>query len=137
MKKILLFLTGILFVSCASKQNGIENSSIEILTQKVAIDKTLSFKIEKIISDSRCPENVQCIRLGEVALILGVYENNSKTEEVQLTIDAKHFEENKRFLESKISDKNKVISNIEILPKKIEGKKVEINNYKLIIEFTK
>lgn len=137
MRKAVLFLIGILFVSCASKQNKVAYNTIEISTEEINYcTKNIGFKIEKILSDSRCPEGVQCIRLGEVELLLGFYENETKTEEVQLTIDYKHFEENKRFFETKISDKNKVIATIAILPKKIDGQKIETKDYKLKIEFT-
>ena len=94
------------------------------------------FKIEKIISDSRCPEGVQCVRAGEVKLTVGVYENNLKTEEVDLVIDYMNFEENKSFFESKIPLKNKKIDAIQIFPKSVSGVTIEEKEYKLKLVFS-
>ena len=106
MKNILFGLFSILIVSCSSTKFD-ENILNIGTTEKSDATKDLSFKIEKIISDSRCPEDVQCVRAGEVKLTVGVYDSDSKTEEVDLVIDHMSFEQNKSFFESKIPLKNK------------------------------
>ena len=135
MKNIFLGLFTILLVACSSTKFD-EDVMIISTTEKSVVTKDLSFKIEKIISDSRCPEGVQCVRAGEVKLTVGVYENNLKTEEVDLVIDYMNFEENKSFFESKITLKNKKIDTIQIYPKSLSGVTIEEKEYKLKLVFS-
>lgn len=134
MKKIFFGLFTILLVACSSTKFD-EDVLIIGSTEKSAVSNELSFKIEKILSDSRCPEGVQCVRAGEVKLTVGVYENNLKTEEVDLVIDYLNFEENKSFFESKIPLKNKKIDAIQIFPKSVSGVTIEEKEYRLKFVF--
>lgn len=135
MKKfILLFLATLLF-SCASQKQVV--NSLAITTENVqCYNEYVGFKIEKIISDSRCPKDVQCIRLGEVEVLLSVYQGSKKMEEKQLTIDYKNFEKNKDYFESKLSLENRIISAINLTPEKIQGKKIEESDYVLQLVFS-
>ena len=135
MKNIFLGLIAVLLAACSSTKFDADVLIIDA-TDKSAINNELSFKIEKIISDSRCPEGVQCVRAGEVKLTIGVYESNSETEEVDLVIDYRNFEQNKSFFESKIPLKNKNIEVIQILPNRIAGKNIEENEYQLKLIFS-
>ena len=135
MKNIFLGLITVLLAACSSTKFDADVLIIDA-TDKSAINNELSFKIEKIISDSRCPEGVQCVRAGEVKLTIGVYESNSETEEVDLVIDYRNFEQNKSFFESKIPLKNKNIEVIQILPNRIAGKNIEENEYQLKLIFS-
>ncbi len=135
MKNIFLGLITVLLAACSSTKFDADVLIIDA-TDKSAINNELSFKIEKIISDSRCPEGVQCVRAGEVKLTIGVYESNSETEEVDLVIDYRNFEQNKTFFESKIPLKNKKIEAIQILPNRIAGKNIEENEYQLKLIFS-
>lgn len=136
MKNVFLGLISILLVACSTTKFDEDVLTIST-TEKSSVTNDLSFKIEKIISDSRCPEGVQCVWAGEVNLLLGVYENNSKTEEVDLVIDYRNFEQNKTFFESKIPLKNKKIESIEILPNKLEGIQIDEKEYELKLVFLK
>lgn len=135
MKNIFLGLIAVLLAACSSTKFDADVLIIDA-TDKSAINNELSFKIEKIISDSRCPEGVQCVRAGEVKLTIGVYESDSETEEVDLVIDYRNFEQNKTFFESKIPLKNKKIEAIQILPNRIAGKNIEENEYQLKLIFS-
>lgn len=134
MKKGVVFLV-LFFASCASTYFKEDNLIVD--TENVTcVNDEVGFKIEKILSDSRCPEGVQCVRAGEVVLSLAVFKGNVKTEETELTIDYKNFEKNKAFFESKIPLKNKTISTILITPTKVAGQAIETNEYQLKILFT-
>lgn len=136
MKFFLISFFGLLLFSCASsKKESKTINSLALTTENVQYyNEQIGFKIETIISDSRCPEGVQCIRLGEVELFIGVYDENKKIEEVQLTIDYKNLEKNKLFFESKILN-NRNIAAISILPKKVEGQTIATKDYQLKIDF--
>lgn len=135
MKNILFGLFAVLLVACSSTKFTEDVLTIGT-TEKSEVTKDLSFKIEKIISDSRCPKGVQCVREGEVKLTLGVYENNNKTEEIDLVVDYKNFKQNKSFFESKIPLENKNIESIQIFPKKVSGENIQEKEYKLKLIFT-
>ncbi len=135
MKNIFFALFTILVISCSSTKFD-EDLLIISTTERKVVTKDLSFKIEKILSDSRCPEGVQCVWAGEVHLLLGVYENNSKTEKIELKINHQNFTENKSFFETKIPLENKKIETIQILPNKVEGIQIEEKEYQLKLFFS-
>lgn len=135
MKNALILFLAILLFSCASQQQLV--NALAINTENVqCYNEDVGFKIEKIISDSRCPKDVQCIRLGEVEVLLSVYQGSKKMEEKQLTIDYKNFEKNKNYFESKLSLENRTISSIDIIPEKIQGRKIEDKEYVLELTFS-
>lgn len=105
-------------------------------TERKVVTKDLSFKIEEIPSDSRCPEGVNCVWAGEVHLLLGAYEKNLKTEEIELKINHQNFTENKSFFETKIPLENKKIESIEILPNRVAGENIEEKEYQLKLVFS-
>lgn len=133
MKKGVVFLV-LFFASCASTYFKENNLAVD--TENVTcVNDEVGFKIEKILSDSRCPEGVQCVRAGEVVLSLAVFKGNVKTEETKLIIDYKNFEKNKAFFESKIPLENKKIESIQILPNRVDGVKIEEKEYQLKLVF--
>lgn len=128
-------LFAIFLVACSSTKFDEDVLTIGT-TEKSVVTKDLSFKIENIFSDSRCPEGVQCVWAGEVHLLLGVYENNLKTEEIELKINHQNFTENKSFFETKIPLENKKIEAIQILPNRVAGENIDEKEYKLIVVFS-
>ena len=71
-------------------------------------------RINKVISDSRCPEGVNCVWAGEVELVLFIYKENNIVKEEVLTFNYKTLEENKAFLKKYTSGRK--ILNIKIIP---------------------
>ncbi len=135
MKKLIIVVTLIL-VSCNSIKDFTKDGVLEISSlKKVQVSETTFLKIEKIVSDSRCPKDVNCVRAGEVKLILGVYEQVDRSE-VSLTIDHLNFESNKKFLENYIKLNNQMISTIQIYPEKIAGQTIKPQDYllKIVLE---
>lgn len=134
MKNIFIGLFTFLLVACSSTKFD-KDVLIISTTEKSSVTNDLSFKIEKILSDSRCPEGVQCVWAGEVNLLLGVYENDLKTEEVELKINHQNFTENKSFFESKIPLESKKIEAIQLLPNRVAGENIEEKEYQLKLVF--
>lgn len=135
MKNIFFALFTILLISCSSTKFDEDVLTIGA-NEKSVVTKDLSFKIEKILSDSRCPEGVNCVWAGEVNLLLGVYENDLKTEEVELKINHQNFTENKSFFESKIPLESKKIEAIQIVPNRVAGENIEEKEYQLKLFFS-
>lgn len=76
------------FLVGAQEQDSIAVQSIvkvELAT-RTAIDSSLEIEFVKVLSDSRCPKDVQCIWAGEAKILVKVYRNGVFESEDQLTI---------------------------------------------------
>lgn len=48
----------------------------------------VSIEFAELISDSRCPKNVSCIRAGEAEVLVAIYKNGKFSHEKKLIFDA-------------------------------------------------
>jgi len=48
----------------------------------------VSLKFEKVLSDSRCPSDVNCVRAGEAIVVIGVYNKGEYIYKKEVIIDA-------------------------------------------------
>ena len=126
MKNRLYIFLIVLFFSCAAKSN---ESSTVVLYHK--LNDKYTFKIEDVISDSRCPKNKNCVWEGQVELIISIYENENFLNNEILVLNAKNLEINKGILEKYTL--NKKIISIQIHPEKNQENKMELNSYYLEI----
>lgn len=62
------------------------------LTEKMVLDDTLEIEFAKVISDSRCPKNVQCVWAGEAVILVKLYRNDKFEKETQITIQPRGLE---------------------------------------------
>ncbi len=68
-------------------------SIIEIgLTEKIALDDIVEVEFVKVISDSRCPKNVQCVWAGEAVTLVKLYRKGKFERETQITIQPRGLE---------------------------------------------
>ncbi len=56
--------------------------------QKKANYNDYQVKFKKVISDSRCPKNVTCIRAGEAKVLVSIYNGEAFLSDKELTIHA-------------------------------------------------
>lgn len=129
--KYFLSLILLTILSCKSSSSFTKNGFLIIGTQeKVQTKEDTFLKIEKILSDSRCPEGVNCIRAGEVKLLLQI---NTQEDVViiPMTIDYKNFETNKKLLEQYIQLDQEAITGIQIYPNAKDGEKISSDSYYL------
>lgn len=126
---IILFI----FISCASKQVVNENEILINSTSLTNVGNDYKMKISKIISDSRCPEGVNCVWAGEVHLELAIYKNEKLEKSETLSINYKTLEQNKQFFAEYIST-DKKIKDILVQPTKKEGQNIELKEYVLKVE---
>lgn len=129
MKKIIGLLIVVLWFGCASKK--VEGKA-EVSKQTNKLSEEFSFKIKEIVSDSRCPEGVNCVWAGEVELVISIYKENVFYKEESLTINFKNTLENKSILEKYTS--TKTIKTIEVLPEKKQGVEIKLEDYILKID---
>ena len=121
MKNLVVLIIFVLSISCASQQ---------IETHKLS--EEYSFKIKKVISDSRCPEGVACVWAGEVELVLSIYKEGVFYKDEMMTLNFKNFPENKLLLEKYTL--NKKIRSIEVFPIKQQGIVISMEDYSLKID---
>lgn len=84
MKNRFFAICSILFLlnSCVSAQKS-ENE----INQKLDTSSDKEIVLVKIVNDSRCPADVQCIWAGEVTIEVAAYEKKKLIEQVQFTIN--------------------------------------------------
>lgn len=116
-------------MACASKKEEVTNDS-SVETNKLS--EEYLFKIKEIISDSRCPEGVNCIWEGQIEMIVEVYNKNKLVEEKELIVNSKTIKGNATWA-SKYSEKQ--VEFIGILPNKVEGVPIYKEDYKLLIKY--
>lgn len=110
-----------------------EEATTDLTFNKNILSEKFSYKIKEIISDSRCPEGVNCVWAGEVDLILSIYKEGVFYKEEQLVINFKNFQQNKWVLEQYTL--SKPIKSIEILPVKKQDAVLKVDDYNLEITF--
>lgn len=128
MKKLVGFIIVLLVISCASKK---EEVKADLPVQIHKLSKEFSFKIKEVISDSRCPEGVNCVWAGEVELVLSIYKESIFYKDESLIINFENFTKNKLLLEKYTS--SQIIKSIEVLPEKKQGVEIKLENYSLKI----
>jgi hypothetical protein len=131
MKQILILGILLILGGCAKKtlSKSVSTNAHNIIT----LSDTYEVIISKVVSDSRCPKDVNCVWAGEVELVLSVYKNNVFYKDETLTISFKSFPESKWILEKYTSSKS--IKSIEVLPEKKQGVEIKLEDYSLKIDF--
>ncbi len=86
MKNIILLLILLLNISVFS-QNAEKPLKFLKFTQKVIKKRGAQLILKKVINDSRCPENVNCIWAGECEIQVAIYKNRKliSTENILLS----------------------------------------------------
>ena len=120
-------------LSCAPKPTSTKNEILINSTSAVNVGNDYEIKILKIISDSRCPEGVNCVWAGEVQLELEIYKNQKIEKTKIISINYKSLELNKQFFADYFSS-DKKIKDILISPQKKQGENIELKNYILKVQ---
>ncbi|MDC3388779.1 hypothetical protein OAX11_04655 [Flavobacteriaceae bacterium] len=123
--RVLLFLS---IVSFAQKQDSIpviKTFKIAVAS-KTQITKNLAIELVEVLSDSRCPKNVQCIRAGEAFILVNIYKNKEKVIQEKLEIFPRKINE---YALEKLSDVNSKVMDIALLPYPNGINKIDLSNY--------
>ena len=127
MKKLILVFILFAFVACKSAK---ENANEVMLTSKnEVVTNDYAIVINKIVSDSRCPEGTNCIWAGELVMELSVLQNKEIKESLELTFSQKTKEENLAWFRKYIPNNKKLIK-YKISPTKTE-QQLELKDYKI------
>lgn len=124
MKKLFLLAPIVSFVtSCCSQK------TITEINQKLDSKSNKEIVLTKLINDSRCPENVQCIWAGEVAVEVAVYEDNKIIEQTILTFTPKNQEEMVSWFAQRLPKTDKPLKTVGVLPYPKDGVAVKLEDY--------
>ena len=86
MHRLLLLIIAMLLTTNAFSQ---VESGIAYLNYGDTIQfEDVSIEFVELISDSRCPKNVQCIRAGEAEVLVAIYRNGKFSHDKKLVFDA-------------------------------------------------
>ena len=138
MKKLVLFLFMIISSLVLAQSPKSEKVKYVTIKQKVCPNqKGVQLVLKAISNDSRCPEGVTCIWAGEVTAVVSVYKNSKLIEDSTLVFSMKNEEVNKKWLASYLSEKQKRIKSIGVLPYPKERSKINPKEYYLKIGYLK
>jgi len=123
--RVLLFLS---IVSYAQKQdsNPITKTFKIAVASKTQITKNLAIELVEVLSDSRCPKQVQCIRAGEAFIVVNIYKGEEKFLQEKLEVYPKKINE---YALEKLSDVHSKVVDIALLPYPNGIDKIDLSNY--------
>jgi len=118
----------LLCANAQQKKDSIPVPSIVTIdvANTVQIDSNFSIKLVEVLSDSRCPKNVQCIRAGEAIALVNIYKNGELERQEELTIYPTSIQESVLQL---LSSKLTKTTAINVLPYPDGISKTELSNY--------
>ncbi|WP_299128599.1 hypothetical protein [uncultured Winogradskyella sp.] len=110
MKQILFVIAFIFtgFFQTVRSQNQIVKDSLSI-SNTISLDEKVGFgdyevKFKKVITDSRCPKKVMCVRAGEADVLVSIYKDGMLLEDKKIRIDASGYVMESNNLEFKTND---------------------------------
>jgi len=123
--RVLLFLS---IVSYAQKQdsNPITKTFKIAVASKTQITKNLAIELVEVLSDSRCPKQVQCVRAGEAFIVVNIYKGEEKFLQEKLEVYPKKINE---YALEKLSDVHSKVVDIALLPYPNGIDKIDLSNY--------
>ena len=138
MKKLVLFFFMIISSIVLAQSQKSQKVKYVTIKQKVCPNqKRFQLVLKAISNDSRCPEDVTCIWAGEVTAVVSVYKDSKLIEDSTLVFSMKNEEDNKKWLATYLSEKQKKIKSIRVLPYPKEGSKINPEEYYLKIGYLK
>lgn len=138
MKSNLLAFLVLFCVSIFAQNAQKENLKYLKICQKTTLKETgYQLVLKEVISDSRCPANVTCVWAGEASVLVSVYKNLILVEHKTLVFSPKNEEENKQWFANYLTEKQRKIKNISILPYPKEGVVIKQKKYYIRIGYIK
>jgi hypothetical protein len=113
MKNFLLLLILLINLSVFGQKITQKVKSISF-TQKVLKKRGVQLVLKKVISDSRCPENVNCIWAGECEIEVAVYKNRKLIATENLLLSPKKYKENSEWFQQYFTTQK--IKSFSVLP---------------------
>ena len=138
MKNVLL-LSLLLFCTFSFSQSSTaEKVSIAKVTQKKCLKKKgFTLILKEVVSDSRCPEGLNCIWAGEATAIISVYKDAKLVEDNTMVFSIKNQEENKLWFCKYLSENQKNLKSVQLLPYPNKDKPIDKKKYFVKVSYLK
>ena len=137
MKNIVLF-SFLLFCTFSFSQVAEEKVSIAKITQKKCFKKKgFTLVLKEVVSDSRCPEGLNCIWAGEVTVVLSVYKDLKLVEDNTMVFSMKNQEENKLWFCKYLPDNQKNLKSVQVLPYPNKDTPIDKKKYFIKVSYLK
>jgi hypothetical protein len=138
MKNLILpILLGIACIFKSQAQTPFAKDSLSISSfisfQKKVDFENYQIKFKNVVSDSRCPKDVMCIRAGEAKVLLSIFKNGTYIEDKEITIDASGYVMEENNLAFTTDDFRIFGMNLKPYPQTKDG--VSKTNYEIEIVF--
>ncbi|WP_452220542.1 hypothetical protein [Lacinutrix salivirga] len=95
----------------------------------------VELKFVKVVTDSRCPKNVQCVWAGEVEVLVDVFEDGKKTEQKVLKIP--NAMPSTKMLGNLFSSEGLKITGLNVYPYPIHGVEKKNEEYYIQLDIRK
>ena len=132
---VVLFVFLIFSCSISAQQLNLKLKKITFY-QKIKKLKGKQLVLKRVISDSRCPEGVNCIWAGEVTVLVSVYKNKKFIEDKTISISIPKTDENTAIL-SKYMPSSQKIKSVDIFPYPKKGVVLDAKSYYIRIGYLK
>jgi hypothetical protein len=136
-KSLLLFL---LILGTVTFAQNTENETVKYvkITQKKCLKKKgFNLVLAAVVSDSRCPEGVTCVWVGEASVTVSVYKDSKLVEDHTMVFSMKNQEENKKWFSKYLPEKQKNVKSFSVFPYPKEGVQINPKNYYVKIGYVK
>ena len=135
MKNTILAFILICSWSCVAQVENLKSYSV---TQKECLNKSgYTLVLKQVTTDSRCPQGLNCIWMGEAQALVAVYNKKKLVEEILITFSPKNTLENNAFFAKYGKEKYKNIQNVLLVPYPKKDVKIKPKDYYIKIEYRK
>lgn len=108
------------------------------ITQTKAIKKTgTQLILKQVISDARCPMDLNCVWAGEAQVNVSVYKNGKWFDEEIMTFSAKTDLENKQWISEQLSIPVEKIKSVSLAPYPNSQQKTDPKSYLIKVAINK
>jgi hypothetical protein len=138
MKKSVLFL--FIFISSfafAQSSKSQKVKYVKVIQKVCSNQKGVQLVLKEVLADSRCPEGVRCIWMGEIKVVVSVYEGKKLIKEEELVVSEKNDQINKEWFMNYLPPNQKNIKSINVVPYPKEGVTIDPKAYYIKIGYSK
>lgn len=114
--KNLVFAVYLLFSFSISAQTNPKTRIVKIKQFTCIKKKGKQLVLKKVLSDSRCPQGVNCIWAGEATVLISVYKDGKLIEDKSIVLSSKKEEENKLWFAGNLPSGQQNFKEIILIP---------------------
>ena len=138
MKNVLLLSLLLFYTFSFSQSSTAEKVSIAKVTQKKCLKKKgFTLVLKEVVSDSRCPDGLNCIWAGEATAIISAYKDAKLVEDNTMVFSIKNQEENKLWFCKYLSENQKNLKSVQLLPYPNKDKPIDKKKYFVKVSYLK